>query len=242
MKIPIKIEKCRIVEAILEIRFKTDVPSDAIFGKVYDKFIEEFPKQNDLDILKIPKVFREQDDNLKFKPHYVFSNKDGYQIRIGPEVMSIISSKPYPGWSEYSKIIHNAIEKFKETGIPKSFLRVGYRVINFFNFEENLIEGNLFSKTKLALKHEDEDLQAPAFLQLITEKDGVQNNLQLATTTAYSNKKGASFDIDSSLEFDENNMDVDEVIEKCHESLNYSFFSNLTTEFINELGASYGDN
>jgi len=58
MKIPKKIDPCPIVEAIVEIRFDSNLPGDAIFGVIYNQFKEDYPKFTKLPILQLPEAIR----------------------------------------------------------------------------------------------------------------------------------------------------------------------------------------
>ena len=51
MPIPIKIEKCPIIEAIAEIRFIPIVPVNAVLGLIYSVLKDTFGKHEDLPLL-----------------------------------------------------------------------------------------------------------------------------------------------------------------------------------------------
>ena len=69
MDIPKKITPCPIIESILEIRFNTKIPSEAIFGMVYSRIQGRFfPNMEKLPILQIPDQLRSNDPNLMFRP------------------------------------------------------------------------------------------------------------------------------------------------------------------------------
>ncbi|MDZ7758957.1 MAG: TIGR04255 family protein [Desulfovermiculus sp.] len=69
MKIPKRIDPCPIVEALYEIRFEPNYPSDAIFGLIYKAMKQEFDSFEKLPILELPETIRSTDDVLEYKPY-----------------------------------------------------------------------------------------------------------------------------------------------------------------------------
>ena len=70
MAAPKKITPCPIIESVVEIRFDSAIPAEAIFGVVYNAFNDIFPnKPINLPILQIPEQIRNSDPNLQYKPH-----------------------------------------------------------------------------------------------------------------------------------------------------------------------------
>ena len=61
MKIPKKITSCPLVETIVELRFESSLPPDAIFGVIYQKLKSDYPKVDKLPILQIPEEIRFKD-------------------------------------------------------------------------------------------------------------------------------------------------------------------------------------
>ena len=84
MKLPKKITPCPIVEAIVEVRFESDIPEDAIFGVIYSKFKEEYSDLEKTALLQLPEQIRSKDPSLKFKPYYKLRNEN-FILQIGPD-------------------------------------------------------------------------------------------------------------------------------------------------------------
>jgi uncharacterized protein (TIGR04255 family) len=88
VRFPTKISPCPIIESIVEIRFKTKLIPDAVFGVLYNAFKEDYPGLIKLPILQLPAPVRDSDPNLIFQPHYRLSCKD-FLLQIGPRVISL---------------------------------------------------------------------------------------------------------------------------------------------------------
>jgi uncharacterized protein (TIGR04255 family) len=69
IQLPKKISPCPITEAIVELRFESDIPNDAVFGIVYQDFKTDYPVLEDLPILQLPESIRKQDKALHYKPY-----------------------------------------------------------------------------------------------------------------------------------------------------------------------------
>ena len=90
MQLPKVISPCPIIEAIVEVRFDASIPSDAIFGVVYNEFKNDFPKKPEsLPITQLPEQIRNNEPNLLYKPHYRLSDST-FLLHVGQKVISII--------------------------------------------------------------------------------------------------------------------------------------------------------
>ncbi|MCE2887858.1 MAG: TIGR04255 family protein, partial [Pseudanabaena sp.] len=68
--IPKKITPCPILQAVVELRFETVLPSDAVFGILYSLLSSQYNTFEKLPILQIPEILRSQDPNLRYQPAY----------------------------------------------------------------------------------------------------------------------------------------------------------------------------
>jgi uncharacterized protein (TIGR04255 family) len=99
-ELPRKIKPNFIKEAIVEVRFDTDFPLDAIYGIVYNEMKNDFVEFKNLPILQLPEKIRLNESNLKYKPYYQLK-KNNYILQVGPKVISYINLEPYLGWKKY---------------------------------------------------------------------------------------------------------------------------------------------
>lgn len=92
--IPIKLEPTPIVSAVVEIKFISSVPSEAVFGIMYPLLSKEYKKLNKLPVLQVPNDIRDRDPNLIFAPHYEFYDEiKNLKILVGPRVIAIAFHK-----------------------------------------------------------------------------------------------------------------------------------------------------
>ena len=90
-RMPLRLEKCPLVDALIEIRFESSIIGSAIFGIIYNLIRNDYkgPVTN-LPILQVPEQIRKNDPNLKFKPLYRIE-AEKYIIQIGDDVLCISS-------------------------------------------------------------------------------------------------------------------------------------------------------
>jgi uncharacterized protein (TIGR04255 family) len=239
MKIPIKIDPCPIAEAIIEIRFSSSFPEDAIFGILYPQLQNDFKIFEKLPILQLPEAIRRTDQNLIYQPYYKLK-KDNFLILMGPRVFALVNLKEYSGWKVFSaKIIEifNVVAKLK---IVEDIKRIGLRYVNLF---ENL---NLFDISSLTLNLRGEPL-LPAKTDLTMELDSEHctSRVKMANNALVMIEKegikGSLLDID--VEFKDNRENFFEDIEKfsdiAHNNEKEIFFSLLKDEYLKTLNPQY---
>src|SRR5271157_1686930 len=191
MTLPKKISPCPIIDSLLEIRFATNFPPNAIFGIVYNALKGDFEKTENLPILQLPEPIRTVDPNFKFKPHFKISNKN-FVVQIGPDVISISSYPTYLGWEIYSKEIFRILKIVNELLFIASVLRVGFRVINFFN-------NDIFANTKLKIQIDNKDIEYDSTLirTTINSSNNIKSVFNITNDAILNGKKGFVVDIDT---------------------------------------------
>ncbi len=242
ISLPDKIEVCPITESILEIRFNSKYPKDAIFGMVYSDIKDSLTDAPiPLPILQLPETVRNQDPNLIYQATYQIG-KGNSNLKIGPKVINFGTAKPYPGWDEWSKFFYEILEKIFSSDVVSQVERIGLRYINFFDTE-------IFDKVKLDVKLINTKLKSES-TNIRTEiiDDNFIKILQignLVNMTAGANKKyGSVIDIDCIYNFESSSTHCNykEVIEDAHVKEKTLFFSLLEENFLKELKPIYGGN
>lgn len=239
VKLPKKIDPCPILEGVVEFRFESPFPHDAIFGIVYNEFRNDYPKESlqELPILQLPEVVRSQDPALRYKPYYNLSSSGKkYLFQIGARVISLINLNPYDGWTAFSGKLKDLIERINKISIVDAYTRVGIRYINGFDF-------NVLEKINLSLNMSKEQLIDHNTTIRIEVPSGdfistlqVINNAQVKK--AESTVKGSIIDIDTYI--DNPAKDIMEVVEQGHKEEKKLFFALLTEDFIKkELNPEY---
>ena len=238
MKLPKKISPCPIVEAIIEIRFESDMPEDAIFGVIYNQFKNDYTKLEKNPILELPLQIRSNDPNLKFQPHYKLKN-DNFILQIGPKVFSLVNINEYCGWDIFFEKGCKTIDKLLELKILSKIGRIGLRYINLFR---NI---NIYEKSNLKILLGDNLLNKNrATLNLEIPKGNYVNHFKMINgADAIIEKsivKGSIIDIDTvlmdhSITFE----DVGKIISEAHNIEKDFFFSLLENDFIKSLNPVY---
>ena len=133
MKLPIKLKKEPLIDAVFEIRFTSDVPvSDVLTGILYSK-LEGQKSINKLSAHEIPARIRQNDPNLQFAP-LVRIQLENYHVAIGDKNVVVSCNMPYQGWGVFKPNITNILMIIKETGIVKEVQRYSMKYVD-------LIEG-----------------------------------------------------------------------------------------------------
>lgn len=239
MKLPLKIENCPIIDAIVEIRFETNLPPDAVFGVVYNQFKSKYTKVDDLPLSKAHDIIIQKNPSLKYGAHHKISNGN-FVLQVGPNMFAISNVPKYVGWKTYSAEIYDCLSKIDKLGIINKVIRIGIRYINFFELDilnsirlKINFDGDLFKSNNTVLRTE------------IIEDEFIKT-LQIANNAIYTinNKKdikGSFIDLDIVLEKEITDFfgNMNKIIEKGHEIEKRQFFSLLEDEFLKSLKPIY---
>ena len=234
MNLPRSITPCPILEAIFEIRFKTTVHPDAIFGLVYNKLNGEFGNVEKLPILQLPENLRSVDPNLKYKPYYKISS-ESFIVQVGPDVLSIVSKDGYAGWEIFSKKILDVIAQVHELDIINSIERVALRYLNFFTTD-------VFKSIELEIRINSKDINySNTVFRTEIEAEGFVSILQIANNVISFGNVGSVIDIDT---YKDKNLDgflseKEEIINLIHSCEKKLFFTLLKPSFLEELNPVY---
>ncbi len=236
IRLPKRISPCPIVEAVVELRFDSPFPHDAIFGVLYNEFKKDYPNVEELPILQLPEVVRKQDPNLKFKPYYKLSKDKKSIFQVGARLISLINLNPYDGWDNFSGRLDDVLKRVKKLEIVSFYSRVGIRYINGFDC-------NIFEKINLSLSmgvRALTDVSTSMRLEIPTSRFVstlmIANNAKV--TKADTTTKGSIIDIDTFIENPKD--DVSNLIKEGHLEEKKLFFSLLKKDFLEkELNPEY---
>ena len=237
---PSRIEKCPLIDALIEFRFEAAIAKSAVFGVIYNLIRNDYRGNvTNLPILQIPEQIREVDPNLKFKPLYRIEG-DKFIIQIGYDVLSISSKMPYVGWPEFSQHSLSLINKIIQEGIIKRVSRLGHRYINFFRGD---ITNSLTMSFSMTEKYVSENL----LIRTDVRDGNFMNTLQFANNANYrpnpntSEIVGSLIDIDTSREYSDNFFieNREQEINMAHECEKKLFFSLLKPTFLETLNPTF---
>jgi len=238
MRIPKKIDPCPIVESIIELRFKPSVPTDAVFGLIYNQVKNSYQEVQKLPILDLPEQIRNQDKNLLYRPYHKLRNEQ-YDLNIGPRVISLIKKEPYNGWERFSADTYDLIEQVAHAGIVKTIERLGVRYINFF-------DSNIYDKVDLKLLLGDKNfIKNDTYIKNVYEDSGIKIILQLGNNVSYNKsgsvKTGSLIDVDVSRYNlgDAFISSPNEILNEMHKKEKEVFFEILQDDFVNQLNPEY---
>lgn len=242
MEYPKKIEPCPIVEAIIEIRFSSMLPSEAVFGIIFGAINKDFEKTTNLPILQLPEAVRSQDPALKYHAYNSFTNDDNsLKVNVGPKVITFINSETYLGWGEFFSKIKNILTKIIKTNVIQKVERIGIRYINFFSQK-------ILKSLNLSIKVDNEELKdEPTTLRTEFTKDNFVRVIQVVNQAPVNirntTKIGSLVDIDciytntSTIPLAIN--EFSNIINKGHQVEKETFYNLLKPEFIKTLNPVY---
>jgi len=240
MILPKQITPCPINQAVVEIRFNSPLPPDAIFGVVFNKLKDSYKDEGGLPILQIPAAVRNQDPNLLFQPHYKLV-KDHYILQIGPKVISLaITDQKYTTWESYYTEIQEVFEKVNEIGFISEVLRVGLRYINLF-------VDDIWENINISVKISDNEIHSDEiFVRTLLDKGEYKVNLQTGNQLKLEDNKqivgrASVIDIDTFI-LDENInffSNMKEILWSSHDIEKEIFFTLLKDDFLKSLNPEY---
>lgn len=240
MTLPKQISPCPINQAVVEIRFNSPLPPDAIFGVVFNKLKDSYNVAERLPILQIPEAVRNEDPNLLFQPHYKLL-KDNYVLQVGPKVISLaITDQNYTTWESYYSEIQEVFEKINEIDFISEVLRVGLRFVNFFI-------DDIWENININVKIINDEIQSDEiFVRTLLNKGEYKVNLQTGNQLKLEDDKqivrrASVIDIDTfiqgeKIEFFEN---MSSILESSHTIEKEIFFGLLKEDFLKSLNPEY---
>ena len=236
MRLPVKIDPCPIIEAIIEIRFDTSRPEDAVFALIYNVVQEKYPHIEKLPLHQIPEDVRKENPDLVNKPVFRLSS-DSHLLHVGRQVVSVVVQEPYLGWKDFSSEAMRVFKEISELGIIDSVSRLGIRYRNFFSFD-------IFPMINLNIALNDEPFNTDGIaLRALVPSELFQSTLQINNTTTLVKRPetGSIIDIDTfstdvSNKFFER---AEELITKGHQVEKELFFNLLKPEFLETLNPEW---
>lgn len=173
--IPKKLGKEPLIEAVCELRFKSDnnSTSDLLPGLIFQKLGDRFPKVEKLPASNLPPVVFKNDPNLRYIPTIKLTGEP-YSIMIGEHVFSLSCTRPYVGWDEFSSTIMELLAILKQTSLITHPERISLKYIDMLLASEGLtldalnlelqIGGNRITTAPVQLRTE---LNAEEFINII---------------------------------------------------------------------------
>jgi len=244
-KIPVRLKKEPLLEAIWEIRFsgaKSSV-ADLLPGMLFKSFADKYGTAVKLPIADIPAPVVEHDLKLPYAPK-IRLEEGNQAIQIGDRVVSLSCRRPYSGWDQFSNDIREFAKSVQETGLVKRLERFSLKYIDLIELERPVGLAHL----NLELKMGEYELAAkPVELRTEIEENDLVHIIQIISPAEVDllgvegRLKGVLVDIDSIKRMtDDESWDVlYRRLDDVHESCKKVFFSILKPETVNSLEPEY---
>ena len=239
-RLPLTIDPCPIVEALVEIRFKTTFPQDTIIGVFYSAVKERYPDLEKQPVTDIPEKLREANPNLTFTPYYRLKGEHIF-CQIGPNVLTVNCLEPYVGWELYYSEIEFVFNKFAETQISSNFLRLGIRYINFF-------DTNIFDNINLELSiNNSRSSGENTSIRTACPSNNFENTLHVLSDRQIKLNdtviSGSIIDIDTYKILDDAHTvaNVLDLVNEGHIEEKKLFFNLLKSDFLKTFNPKYGE-
>ena len=193
MKIPKRLKRNPIIDAVAEVRFTSSLPSEVIIGVVYDNVKDKFGQPKPLPIMQLPAELREKDPNLRYQACYRFE-KPGNVLLVGSHNVAL-STIPYTDWAAVIPLLTDLLATFEHIKLFQSVERIGLRYINFF---EKL---NIFEHSTLSIEVKNQSIAAQSIvLRTETAIEGFNVITSVSNTAqavlAGEAKEGSILDLD----------------------------------------------
>ncbi|EPZ13963.1 hypothetical protein M622_19350 [Thauera terpenica 58Eu] len=245
-KLPTKLKKEPLIDALFEMRFTSVIPASSVFPGVlfsklpHDKTIERLPTE------QLPKALLESEPNLRFAP-LVRLHWDKFLISIGDRSLAVSCKMPYPGWGTFKPAILNVVEQLREIGIIQAVHRFSMKYIDLIPASSPSDQVMAINGTVVLGNHK---LKQEIFsLRVEIPKEGLLHAVQItssatATLQDGSSREGIIVDIDSisdlgSLDFGNWLERLPDQLELMHLANKAMFFECLRPETIVSLEPIY---
>lgn len=242
-RIPSKLENCPIIDSVLEIRFDSAFDRNIVFPIIYSAISNDFTPPIALPIIQIPEDIKAQDPNLFYQAYYRLILKDNPNVsmQIGPRMIAFCLSQNYTGWDFFRSFVTKYVEIIQKTKVIKKVIRMGFRVINFFDWD--------IYKKGIELKISLSNKEIP-YTETVLKTKFITGNYESTVniinsanlTNAQTKRSGSVIDIDTyTIQCDNFFENVSHYMDEAHAAEKAIFFDILTDDLINFLNPTYND-
>lgn len=244
-RIPVRLKKEPLLEAIWEIRFsgaKSPV-ADLLPGMLFKSFPGKYDTVAKLPVADIPAPVVANDPNLRYVPKIRLEGAN-QSVQIGDRVVSLSCHRPYSGWDRFSADIRELAEAVQKTELVNRLERFSLKYIDLIELEQPVGLAHLNLELKLG---EYELAAKPVQLRTeIKEKDLIHiiqiiSPAEVALPGTEGRLKGVLVDIDSIKPIaDDESWDVlQQRLDDVHTACKKMFFSILKPETVGSLEPEY---
>lgn len=246
--LPIRLTQSPIIDAVFDIRIDTDQSMAILFpGQILQKYPgAKFIK---LPTYGIPEELMKSNPYMKYTATVRIELDDGCVFLCGEKMLAVGYSSPYPGWEKFSKKILEVLEFLSVSTVSKKVERIAIKYVDFIDKGV----GKSFSTiSTFAVSLNGDDLTEKDFaFRVASSADRVNYVLQLTSNVTINNRIGFVIDTDTVLDhrqyygraevYPKDLMSNFDGVEYLHNQAKQVFFSTISEEGLQLLGAEYDD-
>ena len=244
-KIPVRLKKEPLLEAVWEIRFSGTKSSlaDLLPGMLFKAFPGKYGNIVRLPAADIPAPIVEHDKNLRYAPKIRLENGN-QAVQIGEHVVSLSCRRPYSGWGRFSDDIRDLVKAVQDTGLIEKLERFSLKYIDLIMLEQPFGLGCLNLSLKLGTH---EISTKPVQLRTEIKESDLMHIVQIVSPAEVSlpgvqgRLKGVLLDIDTIKHLDEKESweNLDGRLDDVHMACKKMFFSLMKPETVEKLEPEY---
>ncbi len=245
-KLPKRLRKEPILDAIFECRFNAQLPVPNILpGILFSEFegektLERLPQSD------IPEVIRNNDPNLQYAPLVRIRLQD-YSFLVGDRSLVVACNLPYKGWNNFKPTIIKAIGILKKTDVIDKVMRYSIKYIDLIQSNDPVEQVSL---ANLSLKIGSHELAEESYsARMDIPVDGFINIVQIMSgvkvaTPNKSVREGVIIDIDTikdtgGISIEQIEPELDNRLDNIHRVSKEAFFDCLTEQSLKQLEPEY---
>lgn len=137
-RIPLRLRKEPLLEAIWEIRFsgRNSSVADLLPGMLFKSFPDKYTKATKLPAADMPAPLIECDPSALYAPQIQLAGAANQAIQIGDRALSLSCRRPYSGWNRFAADIVEIANAVQETGLVDRLERFSLKYIDLIELEK----------------------------------------------------------------------------------------------------------
>lgn len=244
-KMPLKLKREPLIEAVWEIRFASARQSvaDLLPGIVFNT-LDKYRNIVRLPSADIPAPIVEQDPNLKYVPTIRLEGGN-HAVQIGKHVVSLSCRRPYSGWKMFSPNIRELIGMLRNTKLIDQLERFSLRYINLIELDQPPRLSCLNLELKLGsygIHTRPVQLRTELTENELTYIIHIMSPVEVSLLGEDEKRRGVLLDIDTIRQVKEKGetwTEVETHLDEVHLASKRMFFDLLTPETLVRLGPEY---
>ncbi|MBM7356721.1 TIGR04255 family protein [Lelliottia amnigena] len=246
-KLPTRLRKDLLVGVIFEMRFESFVPLSNILPGLLFKHLPG-ASITKTPVSEIPDSIRNTDPNFIYAPLVVLETTK-YQVHIGDKVLQVIYNVPYDGWDKFKSVIMDVYENVMSYSLINNVVRFSLKYIDIIESEsstslDKMLNVNLSmgaSKLDFNTSQVRTEIHTADSVVVIQMAGGAKAEF---ANSSLRSREGFLIDVDCirnvttrDLQYFE--RELSDGLEELHDITKEYFFSFLTDEGLELLGAEY---